>query len=101
MRILLRGESCKRSYRMQKWEYLFASAEQSDDYRMRYYTSSGLDWATSRLIFRCSKQCSLHWLLTPWRPFIQIMNKIPNKQPSRDLRMIQRVCLYRKNQPHA
>lgn len=73
---------------MQKWEYLFVSADQSDGYRVRYvngkelpewergdtiydfankmgeegwelvsapYTSSGLDWATSRLIFRRSK----------------------------------------------
>ena len=70
---------------MQRWEYLFVSAEQSDEYRVRYingkelpawergddiytfankmgdegwelvsapYTSSGIDWATSRLIFR-------------------------------------------------
>ena len=74
---------------MPHWEYLFVSAEQSDDYRVRYingkempewergddiytfankmgdegwelvsapYTSSGLNWAISRLIFKRPKQ---------------------------------------------
>jgi hypothetical protein len=77
---------------MQKWEYLFVSAEQSRDYVVRYingkelpnwekgdtiytfankmggegwelvsapYTSSGLDWAVSRLIFKRPKPPSV------------------------------------------